>query len=284
MPKVLVVDDSLSVRKVVERALASRQIDVVSAASGGEALERIEREAPDIVICDVVMPDRDGYEICAFVKNHARLAAIPVLLMSGIVNDEVRARAEAARSVGVLAKPFAAEDLLRYVDTLLANGTAAAAVTPGPAEPARPVRPPLEIRVEPPPGAPGPVIAPATPAPLGLRTDPAPIERRVEIPAASRVPVIGPPAPSPFATPPAPPIPAGPAGAEGVKTVLEGFRRMDGVQWAILTDREGFVIESTSDASLDGNVAAALSACLAESTAGLGRELARGALIGMILE
>ena len=96
MSKVLVVDDSLSVRKVVERALAGRQIEVVCAASGSEALERLERDAPDVVVCDVVMPDRDGYEICEFIKRHPRLSHTPVLLMSGIVNDEVRERAARA--------------------------------------------------------------------------------------------------------------------------------------------------------------------------------------------
>ena len=100
MPKVLVIDDSVSVRKVVERALSGRQVDVVCAASGIEALECMERDAPDVIVCDVVMPDRDGYEICEFVKNHPRLGDIPVLLMSGIVNDEVRQRAARARSEG----------------------------------------------------------------------------------------------------------------------------------------------------------------------------------------
>ena len=68
MPKVLVVDDSLSVRKVVQRALESKRIEVLSAASGSEALEQIAREAPDLIVCDVIMPDMDGYQICDFVK------------------------------------------------------------------------------------------------------------------------------------------------------------------------------------------------------------------------
>src|SRR6267378_3118839 len=93
MSKVLVVDDSLSVRKVVERALAGRQIEVVCAASGSEAIELLERDAPDVVVCDVVMPDRDGYEICEFIKRHPRLSHTPVWLMSGLVNEEVRERA-----------------------------------------------------------------------------------------------------------------------------------------------------------------------------------------------
>ena len=91
MAKVLVVDDSLSVRKVVERALLAKQLEVVSAASGTEAIAQIERERPDMVVCDVVMPDRDGYEICRFVKGHPQLGRTPVLLISGIVNDGVAA-------------------------------------------------------------------------------------------------------------------------------------------------------------------------------------------------
>ncbi len=219
--KVLVVDDSLSVRKVVERALAGRQIDVVCAASGSEALERLEREVPDVVVCDVVMPDRDGYEICEFIKQHPRLAQTPVLLMSGIVNDEVRARAARAKSAGILAKPFAADDLVRQLDGLLAGRSAT------PAPPARPT------------------------------------------------PVVEPPAPAPRETEPV---------GDGAAAILAQFVAMDGVQWAVLADREGFVVESTADAGVDADVAAALGACLAESSDGLGRELGRGALQGLILE
>src|SRR5205823_14749754 len=127
MSKVLVVDDSLSVRKVVERALAGRQIEVVCAASGSEAIERLERDAPDVVVCDVVMPDRDGYEICEFIKRHPRLAHTPVLLMSGVVNDEVRERAARVQSAGILAKPFVADDLVRLLDNLLPRRAAASA-------------------------------------------------------------------------------------------------------------------------------------------------------------
>jgi CheY-like chemotaxis protein len=223
MSKVLVVDDSLSVRKVVERALAGRQIEVVCAASGSEALERLERDTPDIVVCDVVMPDRDGYEICEFIKRHPRLSHTPVLLMSGIVNDEVRERASRAQSAGILAKPFAADDLMRHLDSLLAE-------------------------------------APPRPAP---GRESAPVAEVLATPAAQ-----------------APPMPV----PESAAAILAQFVAMDGVQWAVLADREGFVVESSANAGVDADVAAALSACLAESSDGLGRELGRGALQGAILE
>jgi CheY-like chemotaxis protein len=130
MPKVLVVDDSLTVRKVVERALEARSIQVVTAATGTEAIERIEREAPDLVICDVIMPDKDGYEICAYVKNHPHLGKTPVLLISGIVNGTVLERAAKAQSDDVMRKPFAAEELVRKIDGFL---SARAAPRPPPA-------------------------------------------------------------------------------------------------------------------------------------------------------
>lgn len=119
MSRVMVVDDSLSVRKAVERALRARSLEVLSVASGAEAIERIEREEPDLVICDVIMPDRDGYQICDFVKTHPRLGRIPVLLISGIVNNTVLDRAAKVKSNAVMGKPFTAEELLRKIDTLL---------------------------------------------------------------------------------------------------------------------------------------------------------------------
>ena len=278
MAKVLVVDDSLSVRKVVERALLGRQIEVVCAATGSEALERLEREAPDVVVCDVVMPDRDGYEICEYVKRHPRLGRTPVLLMSGIVNDEVRERAARVQSADVLSKPFAADDLLRKLDALLApaarettppvpapalsgtNGHAAPHVVPEP-----PASQPVASRVS---GAAsaraGELVAPRAPEPVAPRDEP----------AAPRV-----------AKPAAPP-PSGRAVATpgSSTTILAQFAAIDGVQWAVLVDREGFLLEASADSAVDPEIAGALSACLAESSDGLGRELGRGALQGMILE
>jgi CheY-like chemotaxis protein/predicted regulator of Ras-like GTPase activity (Roadblock/LC7/MglB family) len=343
MPKVLVIDDSVSVRKVVERALAGRQIDVVCAASGSEALDQIERDAPDVIVCDVVMPDRDGYEICEFIKNHPRLGATPVLLMSGIVNDEVRQRAARARSEGVLSKPFAAEDLLKRLDRFLGplppkTPDAAAVPTPGPAstptlmpvsqltvEPIVATRPESGIGAKPEPVIePQPVVAPKTepllkPEPV-IAAKPEPVVRPEPVmtkpePVIDLEPAVAPTLervlePEPAITPKTEPLiikpesdvttpapgrasaervmaPAAttaPAQTDGAAAVLAQFTAMDGVQWAVLADREGFVVEATANAGVDADVAAALSACLAESSDGLGRELGRGTLHGIILE
>jgi CheY-like chemotaxis protein/predicted regulator of Ras-like GTPase activity (Roadblock/LC7/MglB family) len=161
MPKVLVVDDSLSVRKVVQRALESKRIEVLSAASGSEALEQIAREAPDLIVCDVIMPDMDGYQICDFVKKHPTLGHTPVLLISGIVNSTVLERAAKVRSDDVMRKPFAADELLHRIESLLlAAGRPAAAAAPVPAPTASPAAPAPERRAPQPERA-APVAEPA---------------------------------------------------------------------------------------------------------------------------
>ena len=131
MPRVLVVDDSLSVRKMVERALEMKGFDVLSVSSGTEAMERIGSAMPDLVVCDVVMPDVDGYRICEFVRTHPALSETPVLLISSTVNSAVLERAAQVRSSDVLRKPFAADDLARKVDELLAVRSRSAAAPAG---------------------------------------------------------------------------------------------------------------------------------------------------------
>jgi CheY-like chemotaxis protein/predicted regulator of Ras-like GTPase activity (Roadblock/LC7/MglB family) len=233
MPKVMVVDDSLSVRKVVERALAPRQIEVVAASSGAEALERLEREQPDVVICDVVLPDKDGYEVCAFVRSHARLGRTPVLLISGIVDEKVRERAAQVRSTDVMFKPFSADSLVRKVDELLA-----ARVVSAPAQAAGARN-----------GAAGDVVsAPVTPV------------------RAARVPE------------------PDPGTRDTGSASLQQLTSIPGIRWAVLIDREGFVIEKVGESLGDGDAAGALASCLTEASAGIGRELGQGALQGMILE
>jgi CheY-like chemotaxis protein/predicted regulator of Ras-like GTPase activity (Roadblock/LC7/MglB family) len=241
MPKVMVVDDSLSVRKVVEHALKPHQLEVVGAASAAEALDRLERERPDVVICDVILPDKEGYEVCRFVRAHARLGATPVLLISGIVDDTVRERAAEVQSNGVMFKPFTADTLVRKVDELLATRAPA---------------PRTEVSAN------GHVARPARPA--------APISAA----AAPARPVVRAATPSPAASEPA-------------KSSMELLRQLvaiPGVGWALIVDRAGFVIESAGTAVIDADIAGALASCLVEATEGIGRELAQGAVQGMILE
>jgi predicted regulator of Ras-like GTPase activity (Roadblock/LC7/MglB family) len=237
------------------------------------------------------MPDRDGYEICDFVKRHPRLAGTPVLLMSGIVNDEVRQRAAQVQSADVLSKPFAADDLLRKLDSLLASASKRAPASPNiPTTTAangnghvQPASMPIEaapLAIAPPPIAPPPTVTPpiVTPPPVPVDAPP-PVLASVEPP----LPIVTAPK-SEEAAPAASRVTPIDAAGTVAASILGQFAAIDGVQWAVLADREGFLLEAAPATMNDPEVAGALSACLAESSVGLGRELGRGALHGMMLE
>ncbi|MEP6890661.1 MAG: response regulator, partial [Nitrospirota bacterium] len=101
MPNVLIADDSIAVRKVAERLLIEAGLGVTLVANGEEALAYLAKETPDLVVSDVIMPDKSGYEVCAFVRAQRTLANTPVLLISGIVNDDVTKQAEVCHADGV---------------------------------------------------------------------------------------------------------------------------------------------------------------------------------------
>ncbi len=139
MPKILVADDSIAVRKVAERLLTEAGLGVTLAANGEEALAYLSKERPDVIVSDVIMPDKSGYEVCAFVRGHASLATTPVLLISGIVNDEVTKQAESCHADGVLKKPFQGTSLKDRVLELLAKRQEPAAAPPSSAPAPKPV-------------------------------------------------------------------------------------------------------------------------------------------------
>ena len=268
MPKVLVVDDSLSVRKVVEKALESRGLQVLAAASGTEAIAMIDRDRPDVVICDVILPDKDGYQICQYVRTHPALGSTPVLLISGIDNGTVQARAAEVRSNEVMFKPFGVEDLIRKIDYLLAGRSNGAKP---PATAAAPAPAPAPVRTPPPVAAPAP--AASTPVPR-----PAPVT--ASAPVAAPAPIA---APAPTAASAAP-ISSAPAD-QSLKQRLQGLAGIPGVRFVVLADREGFLIETAGELSPEvDEVAGALASCLADASDGIGRELGQGQLVGAILE
>jgi len=129
--RVLVVDDSLSVRRAIERMLAPRGLTVIPATGGGEAIERLGEERPDLVICDVMLPEVDGFEVCRFVRGDAALADVPVLLISGAGSPEVEQRAAEVGAAGVLTKPFTGQSLVARVEELVSGGRAPALGVPG---------------------------------------------------------------------------------------------------------------------------------------------------------
>src|SRR2546426_12426484 len=119
MPTILVADDSLSVRKVAERQLTEAGLEVALVSNGEEALKWLNNRRPDLVIADVIMPDKSGFEVCAFVKSNAALADTPEILVSGIVDEEGTRQAEACHADRILKKPFQGAVLRERVLELL---------------------------------------------------------------------------------------------------------------------------------------------------------------------
>jgi CheY-like chemotaxis protein len=119
MRKVLVVDETVGVKSLMGPLLQRMRVELLSAGSGAEAMRVIETEKPDLVVCDVYMPDTDGYRICDFVRAHPKLKARPVLLMVDSVDRTVLARAERAGFDDVLRKPWGADELVGRIEDLL---------------------------------------------------------------------------------------------------------------------------------------------------------------------
>jgi len=132
MPKtILLADDSVTIQKVVAISFASEDVTVVTVDNGDDAITKAREIRPDIVLADVVMPGKNGYEVCEAIKADPELAQIPVLLLTGTFEAFDESRASEVGSAGHIAKPFEAQSLINEVRGLI--DAAAASATPPPA-------------------------------------------------------------------------------------------------------------------------------------------------------
>lgn len=130
--KVLLADDSVTIQRVVEIILADGDYDLLIADNGDAALNKAQADRPDIVLADIYMPGKDGYQLCAAVKQDGALSGIPVLLLSGTFEAFDESKALAAGADGWIAKPFESQALLEQMEELLARPAAATALTEAP--------------------------------------------------------------------------------------------------------------------------------------------------------
>jgi CheY-like chemotaxis protein len=119
VPTVYFIDDSATMREVIKIAFRKENIHVITCPDAASALAQFGEAAPDAVITDVIMPDKDGYEVCEFIKQHEQLGKIPVILMSGVVNRTVAEKAMAVKADELIRKPFQPHDLIIRVKNLL---------------------------------------------------------------------------------------------------------------------------------------------------------------------
>jgi len=118
-PNVYFIDDSATMREVVKIAFRRENFNVVTCADVASAVAQFDETAPDAVISDVIMPDKDGYQLCQYVKQHPLFGGTPVFLMSGVVNKEVAERAHEVKADELIRKPFHPQDLVARVKKLL---------------------------------------------------------------------------------------------------------------------------------------------------------------------
>ncbi len=120
MPKILVADDNSNVQKTMALALADLGVEVISVNNGEAAVRKLADVHPDLVLADIFMPVRNGYEVCEFVKRDSRFARVPVVLLVGAFDPLDEREAQRVGADGILKKPFVPPDpLITMVKTLL---------------------------------------------------------------------------------------------------------------------------------------------------------------------
>jgi len=227
-PTVYFIDDSATMREVIKIAFRRENINVVACHDAASAFAEIENNRPDVVITDVIMPDKDGYEVCQYIKQNPKFASTPVILMSGVVNRSVAEKAFSVKADELIRKPFQPQDLIARVRHLLKPEAPAAAAAASPAAataalssifgaatlpangaPARRPAAAAAIQTPPPPQAPAPTAAPASSLAAAFAQPTVVPAPRPVAPAAAAVAA----APAPAPSAPAAPAPAAPTRA-----------------------------------------------------------------------
>lgn len=156
--KILLADDSLTIQKVVELTFSDSEYELVCVSNGQRVLDRIDAgETPDLILADVVMPEKNGYEVCEAIKANPATARIPVVLLSGTFEPFDRDRADRLGCDAIVSKPFDSQQLLRQVEALLARPAGEIPTTATMAIPAMTISAPV----------PAPSAPPAAPTPAG---------------------------------------------------------------------------------------------------------------------
>jgi CheY-like chemotaxis protein len=119
--KLLLADDSVTIQRVIELTFADEDVQVIAVGNGQDAIDLVQRDRPDIVLADVGMPERNGYEVAAFIKGNPATAHIPVVLLTGAFEPVDEARARSVGCDGVLVKPFEPQIVISRVKDLLAG-------------------------------------------------------------------------------------------------------------------------------------------------------------------
>jgi CheY-like chemotaxis protein len=130
MPKkILLADDSITIQKVVELTFSDGDYEVTAVNNGAKAIAKLAEMRPDIILSDIIMPEKNGYEVCEYVKSHPEYRNLPVVLLTGTFEPFDPDRADKAGCDAVVTKPFESQGLIQKVEELIAASRAGAAAT-----------------------------------------------------------------------------------------------------------------------------------------------------------
>lgn len=121
--KVMVIDDSKTIRKTAETLLNKTGCDVVTAEDGFDALSKIVRENPDIIFIDVMMPRLDGYETCTMIRSNEQYGNTPIIMLSSKSSFCDKAKGDVVGANAYLTKPFAKDELIDAINEYARSGS-----------------------------------------------------------------------------------------------------------------------------------------------------------------
>ena len=120
--KIMVVDDSKTIRRTAETLLQREGFNVITAEDGFEALAKIANQKPDLIFVDIMMPRLDGYQTCALIKNNAQFKSTPVIMLSSKDGLFDKAKGRIVGSDQYVTKPFSKVELLEAVENHCQRG------------------------------------------------------------------------------------------------------------------------------------------------------------------
>lgn len=116
---ILLADDSPTIQRLVAQTFADGPFTIVSVSNGESAIKKFEELRPSLVLADIYMPGKNGYEVCSYVKNHASLADTPVILLVGAFDAFDEANAKSVGASANITKPFEPHALVDLVESLV---------------------------------------------------------------------------------------------------------------------------------------------------------------------
>jgi twitching motility two-component system response regulator PilH len=113
--KILIVDDSMGMVRMIQSVLEKEGYQAIGLSDPSQIEQTIDSESPNLILLDVVMPERNGFQVCRSLKNSQAYKSIPIIVVSGKSTPSDRFWAEQQGANGYIVKPFAPNDLLREV-------------------------------------------------------------------------------------------------------------------------------------------------------------------------